>query len=285
MARKNEIFNSNPKQSASISPVDGVMRQDPMKEFGWEVPYELAPLPSRGIVYSKNSVLHNKDVVSIKAMTAKEEDILLSRAYSKAGTTVSELLKSCIAESNLDPSQLLSGDRQSILVAIRITGYGSNYDADVICPACNERVKNVFDLTSLALRPISIEPKEEGVNEFEFVLPLSKKRVVFKFMTGRDEEELSTIIERRKKLLGDGAESPVTTRLAHQIVSIEGVTDRNKINVFVNNMPAADSRALRLHIEKNEPGLEMNVDMTCAKCGAESEVGLPIGPSFFWPRS
>lgn len=286
MARKNEIFNSNPKQSAaSTSPIEGVMRQDPMKEFGWEVPYELAPLPSRGLVYPKNSPLHNKEVVSIKAMTAKEEDILLSRAYSKAGTTVSELLKSCITESDIDTSHLLSGDRQSILVAIRITGYGSNYDADVICPACNERVKNIFDLTSLALRPISIDPKEPGVNEFDYVLPISKKRIIFKFMTGRDEEELTTIIERRKKLLGDGAENPVTTRLAHQIVSIEGITDRNKINVFVNNMPAADSRALRLHIEKNEPGLEMNVDMTCAKCGTESEVGLPIGPSFFWPRS
>lgn len=285
LARKNEIFNSNARQATTASTIEGITRQDPMKEFGWEVPYEVAPLPSRGIVYAKNTSLYGKESVSIKAMTAKEEDILLSRAYAKSGTTVTELLRSCIAETGVDPGQLLSGDRQSILVAIRITGYGSNYDADVICPSCNERVKNIFDLTALAIRTINIDPKDDGVNEFEFVLPVSKKRVTFKFMTGRDEEELATVIERRKKLLGENAESPVTTRLAHQIVSIEGVTDRNKINVFINNMPAADSRALRLYIEKNEPGLEMNAGMTCEKCGTESEVGLPIGPGFFWPRT
>jgi len=256
-----------------------------MKEFGWEVPYELAPLPSRGIVYGKNSSLHKKESVSIKAMTAKEEDILLSRAFSKAGTTVTELLKSCIAEHDVDPGQLLSGDRQSILVAIRITGYGASYNADVVCPECVSRVKHDFDLSSLEIKPLDIDPKLEGVNEFEFTLPVSKKRVTFKFLSGRDEEELNVISERRKKLFGDGADNIVTTRLAHQIISIEGIDDKNKITTFVNNMPAGDSRALRLYIEKHEPSLNMNVMMTCPSCNAESEVALPIGPAFFWPRS
>ncbi len=284
MARKNEIFNGSKQAATSTSPVEGVMRQDPMKEFGWEVPYELAPLPSRGIVYDKTSSLHGKEAISIKAMTAKEEDILMSRAYSKTGSTVTELLKSCIADKSIDTSHLLSGDRQSVLVAIRITGYGSSYDADVMCPACATRVRNTFDLSNLAVRPLEIQPNSPGVNEFEFVLPVSKKRVTFKFLTGRDEEELATITERRKKLFGDAAENPITTRLSLQIISIDGIEDKNKINTFVNNMPAGDSRALRTYIERSEPGLDMNVAMTCPNCGADSEVGLPIGVSFFWPR-
>ena len=104
-------------------------------------------------------------------------------------------------------------------------------------------------------------------------------------MTGRDEEEINVISERRKKLFGETAENPVTTRLSHQIITIEGVEDKNKITTFVNNMPAGDSRALRLYIEKHEPGLNMNVMMTCSSCNAESEVALPIGPAFFWPRA
>lgn len=284
MARKNEIF-SNTQKASAASPIEGVARQDPMKEFGWEVPYELAPLPSRGAVYGKNSALHKKDSVSIKAMTAKEEDILLSRAYSKSGTTVTELLKSCIAEHDVDPGYLLSGDRQSIIVAIRITGYGSAYNADVVCPACVSRVKQDFDLSALEIKPLDIAPKHEGANEFDFTLPVSKKRVTFKFLTGRDEEEINVISERRKKLFGETAENPVTTRLSHQIITIEGVEDKNKITTFVNNMPAGDSRALRLYIEKHEPGLNMNVMMTCSSCNAESEVALPIGPAFFWPRA
>lgn len=284
LARKNEIFNASKQAAPATTPVEGVMRQDPMKEFGWEVPYELAPLPSRGIVYDKTSSLHGKEAISIKAMTAKEEDILMSRAYSKTGSTVTELLKSCIADKSIDTSHLLSGDRQSVLVAIRITGYGSSYDADVMCPACTTRVRNTFDLSNLAVRPLEIQPNSPGVNEFEFVLPVSKKRVTFKFLTGRDEEELSTITERRKKLFGDAAENPITTRLSLQIISIDGIEDKNKINTFVNNMPAGDSRALRTYIERSEPGLDMNVAMTCPSCGADSEVGLPIGVSFFWPR-
>lgn len=284
MARKNEIFNASKQTTSSSSPVEGVMRQDPMKEFGWEVPYELAPLPSRGLVYDKNTTLHGKETISIKAMTAKEEDILMSRAYSRTGSTVTELLKSCIADKTIDANQLLSGDRQSVLVSIRITGYGSSYDADVMCPACVTRVKSSFDLSNLAVKPLEIEPNVPGINEFDFTLPVSKKRVTFKFLTGRDEEELSTITERRKKLFGDTAENPITTRLAHQIISIDGVEDKNRISTFVSNMPAGDSRALRIYIEKHEPGLDMNVQMTCPSCRADSEVALPIGVSFFWPK-
>jgi len=284
LARKNEIFAGHQKAPAQ-SPIEGVARQDPMKEFGWEVPYELAPLPSKGAVYPKNSALSDCETISIKAMTAREEDILLSKAYAKLGTTVTELLRSCIADKDIDPGQLLGGDRQSILVALRITGYGAKYDAEVSCPSCFNRANHEFDLAELALKTLEIHPVLPGQNEFAFQLPVSKKNVHFKFLTGKDEEELSVFVERRRKLLGDAAENPVTTRLAFQIVSIDGITDKNKISTFVNNMPAADSRALRNYIDKNEPGIDTNVRFDCAKCGADSEVQMPIGASFFWPKS
>lgn len=283
MARKNEIFSSSSQKAPADVP-GGIMKQDVMKEFGWEVPIDVAPLPSQGRVYPATSSLHGKEVVSIKAMTAKEEDILLSRAYSKQGTTVIELIKSCLADKSIDPSDLLLGDRHAILVAIRITGYGADYCVDATCPACNSTSEHNFDLSSLPLRNLEIEPVKQGINEFAFTLPVTKKNVTFKFLTGRDDLEITQTNERRKKLLGDQADNVVTSRLAYQIVSIDGVTDRNKVATFVNNMPARDSRALRLHIDKHEPTLEMNTTMICNACGASSEVALPIGMNFFWPR-
>lgn len=283
MARKNEIFSS----SSQKTPVDvpgGIMKQDVMKEFGWEVPVDVAPLPSQGRVYPASTSLHGKEVVSIKAMTAKEEDILLSRAYSKQGTTVIELIKSCLVDKSIDPSDLLLGDRHAILVAIRITGYGAEYCVDATCPACNTTSEHNFDLSTLPLRNLEIEPVKQGINEFAFTLPVTKKNVTFKFLTGKDDLEITQTNERRKKLLGEQADNVVTSRLAYQIVSIEGVTDRNKITTFVNNMPARDSRALRLYIDKHEPTLEMTTTMICNACGASSEVALPIGMNFFWPR-
>lgn len=283
MARKNEIFTSQ-SQKAPVDVPGGIMKQDVMKEFGWEVPVDVAPLPSQGRVYPPTSTLHGKEIVSIKAMTAKEEDILMSRAFSKQGTTVVELIRSCLADKSIDPADLLLGDRHALLVAIRITGYGANYNVDAACPKCNATDEYSFDLSSLPIRNLEIEPIRPGVNEFSFTLPVSKKNVTFKFMTGRDDLELTQTNERKKKLFGDQVESVVTSRLAHQIVSIDGVTDRNKITTFVNNMPARDSRALRTYIDKHEPTLEMTTTMTCNSCGASSEVGLPIGINFFWPR-
>lgn len=283
MARKNEIFTSQ-SQKAPVDVPGGIIKQDVMKEFGWEVPVDVAPLPSQGRVYPPNSSLHGKEIVSIKAMTAKEEDILMSRAYSKQGTTVVELIRSCLVDKSIDPADLLLGDRHALLVAIRITGYGSSYNVDATCPKCNATDEYNFDLSALPIRNLDIDPVRPGVNEFSFTLPVSKKNVTFKFMTGRDDLELTQTNERKKKILGDHADNSVTSRLAHQITSIDGVTDRNKITAFVNNMPARDSRALRTYIDDHEPTLEMVTTMTCNACGASSEVGLPIGTNFFWPR-
>ncbi len=65
---------------------------------------------------------------------------------------------------------------------------------------------------------------------------------------------------------------------------MNGVEDQNKINMFVDRMPAQDSRKLRSFIDENEPGVDMNVWMDCPHCSESSEVGLPMGADFFWPR-
>lgn len=283
MARKNEIFSSS-SQKAPVDVPGGIMKQDVMKEFGWEVPVDVAPLPSQGVVYPTTSNLHGKDVVSIKAMTAKEEDILMSKAFNKQGTTIVELIRSCLIDKSIDPMDLLLGDRHALLVAIRITGYGTSYIVDATCPACSKTDEYEFDLSTLPIRNLDIEPVKPGINEFAYTLPVSKKSVTFKFMTGRDDLELTQTAERRKKLLGEQTDNPVTSRLAVQILSINGITDRNKISAFVNNMPARDSQLLRTYIDKHEPTLEMSTTMTCNACNASSEVGLPIGINFFWPR-
>jgi len=284
LARKNDIFKSEPVKTSSPGAPDGIMRQDVMKDLGWEVPVESAPLPSLGIVYPRTSSLHNVEALSIKAMTAKEEDILLSRAYSKAGTTITELIKSCLIDKSIDPSDLLLGDRQALLIAIRITGYGSDYECDVTCPACNTKGRDTFDLSGLEIKRMGVQPVTPGVNEFEVILPISKKKVVLKFMTGRDEDELNLTVERRKKLIGEAAENFVTSRLSYQILSVDGISDKNKINIFVSNMPARDSFFLRDFVSKNEPGIEMRADYDCKSCNATSEVALPMGVSFFWPQ-
>ena len=113
---------------------------------------------------------------------------------------------------------------------------------------------------------------------------ITKKEVIFKFLTGKDEIDMNTALERRKKKkLGGDTDNMVTTRLLYSIVSVDGITEKNKIATFVKNMPARDSRMLRKYMDEQEPGIEMKTWMTCDHCLEESEVNLPIGASFFWP--
>lgn len=251
-------------------------------DFGMEIAVESVPLPSRGVIYSHNSSVYGQETIDIKPMTAREEDILTSRAYIKNGTVITELIKSCLIDKSIDVDNLISGDRNALMISLRITGYGSDYDVECDCPKCNTKSRQTFNLSELSIKRLEIEPVSEGSNLFEVELPVSKKTVIVKFLTGHDEKEI-TVLNERKKKLGLQYDTFITDRLSFSIVSINGITDKNKINHFIKEMPARDSLALRKFLDNNEPGVDMSVKMNCPSCHEESDIKLPMGISFFWP--
>ena len=282
--KRNEIFQRPVGVDPSI-PVTTAF-EAAKSDFGLDIPIELAPLPSNGLVYPVNSALHGKDSLEIRAMTAREEDILTSKALLKKGTVISELIRSCLVDKSIDPAELLAGDRNALMVSIRVTGYGHEYDAEITCgnDDCEAKTARSFDLSSLEIQRLSIEPVSVGENLFEFSLPYTKKVVRFRFLTGRDEEQISAMQDKQKKL-GLSSDNTVTTNLLHTLVSIDGVVDRAKIAQFVRVMPARDSVALRSYIRDNEPGIKMKQEVACPVCGHVEEVAIPIGVNFLWPSA
>tara|TARA_Y100000310_G_scaffold345390_1_gene464397 strand:- start:4013 stop:4870 length:858 start_codon:yes stop_codon:yes gene_type:complete len=275
---RNEIFGG---QGSNVGmPARNVMKDD----FGFEIPVEAVPLPSRGLVYPVDSVLHALETLDIRSMTAREEDILTSRSLIKKGTVITELIKSCLINKSIDVNEMIAGDRNAIMTALRITGYGSEYKVEVDCPACSERSKQNFNLAELPIKRLEIDPVAEGANLFEFELPATKKNVRFKFLTGKDEEEITITMERKKKT-GLQGENLITTRLKHSLVAVGTVNDVSKVSAFIRHMPAKDSLALRQFMDKHEPGIDMKSWMDCPHCLESSEVRLPMGASFFWPDS
>ncbi len=261
----------------------GIQTKDVMRDdFGYEVPVESVPLPSNGVVYPTESPLHGRETVDIRAMTAREEDILTSRALIKKGTVITELIRSCLMDKRISVPEMLVGDRNALMIALRVTGYGSEYSIEADCPKCSARSKQEFDLGALPIKRLEIEPVTVGQNIFEFKLPTTKKTVHFKFLTGRDEEDINVGQERAKKQ-GAQADNLITTRLQYAIVSVDGKTDRGSINGFIRNMPARDSMSLRKFIDAHEPGIDMKGDLDCPSCNEISEVRMPLGASFFWP--
>lgn len=284
--QRNQVFTQGAPQ---VDVTTGIRKESVaeklQREFGIVIPAEVVTLPSGGTIYPPESGLHKKKDLQIKAMTTKEEDILTSRALIKKGTVINELIKSCVTEPGIDLDALIAGDRNALMIGIRCTGYGSLYKPTMECPSCGAQSEQQFDLGQLAIKPLEAEPVSEGVNEFAFKLPKTGATVTFKFLTGKDEEELLATQERKKKLVASQVDTLISDQLKAAILSVNNVRDRGKLAFFVDNMQGQDSLALREHMGKIQPGIDMTAVFECDKCSHTEEVQIPIGIEFFWPSA
>jgi len=262
------------------------MRQNVVKDdFGWEVPVETVPLPSRGLLYNPDSTLYNRETVPIKAMTAYEEDILSSQALIKEGSVITNLIKSCVTDKSFDVNDLTLGDRNALMISIRITGYGHDYKVSFDCENCGAKNRATVNLSELRINRLGLKPIQEGKNEFSYTLPVSKKKVHFKFLTMKDEIDRSSTAKATASTLNVKIEKNVTSYLKQTLIEIDGIRDKNKINQFVDVMPAYDSRSLRNFIREHEPGMDMSIQHKCDKCGHHNDAQLPMTSEFFWPST
>lgn len=244
-------------------------------------PANVVKLPSRGLTYPPESPLYRCESLDIKAVTAKEENILSSTALIKKGIVLTELMRACITNRMVNPEEMLVGDRNAVLVSIRVSAYGPRYSAKVTCPECDEVSENDFDLSRLSLKTLDTEPVGgPGTNEFEFRLPTSGKTVRFKLMDASSVAKLDRDMEAIRKKTG--RDQGVTLRLISQATQMEGVKPEHLAKA-IESLPASDSRAWRIYMDRMSPGVDMEQEFECDSCGKISEVEIPIGTEFFWP--
>ena len=245
-----------------------------------QFPSEVITLPSKGLLYSKDSPL-NRGEIEMKYMTAREEDILTNVNYIKNGTVLDKLIQSLIVEK-INYDDLLIGDKNAVLIAARILGYGAEYEINKIHPQTGQKEKVSIDLTSLNDKELDSSLVNEGKNEFEFQLPASKRTITFKLLTHGDEKKITQELEGLKRLNREGFEG--TTRLKHTIVAVDGNFDTKIVREFIDkSLLARDARALRLHIKEISPDTELKVDLTYSDGYIEYGVPFPLGVDFFWP--
>ena len=238
-------------------------------------PTEEVTLPSKGLIYPPENPL-SKGVVEMKYMTAKEEDILTNESYIKKGIVIDKLLQSLIV-TPINYDDLVVGDKNAIMVAARVLGYGKDYTFKL------GGEEHTVDLTSVN----DIELKEEnllekGKNEFKFTLPTTNKTITFKILTHGDEKKIQQEIQGVQK--ATKTKSEVTTRLKHMILSVDGDTERKTIREFVDTqLLARDARALREYIKEVQPDIDLTFDIETEDGDVKEGVNIPIGITFFWP--
>ena len=271
-------------------PEDAAAPAQQSSALDFVVPTEFVELPSQGKFYSEDHPLRDQEVVEIKFMTTKQEDILTSPALIKRGLAIDRLIDSLFVDSRLKSQNLLSGDRNAILIAARKSGYGSAYVTDVSCPSCGSLGEHVFDLEEVSTTAKCLDEaylseknaqydKEKGL--LNLTLPKTKAVVGLKLMTGRDEAHLFSMSKKKVKSL---VETSVTDHLIVVIKTVNGQADKFLIGRFVESLPISDSRYLRDTYSELVPTVDLTQDYSCAVCGHIDEMEVPFNTEFFWPK-
>lgn len=246
------------------------------------LPTEFVDLPTKGKFYPEEHPLHNQESIEIRYMTAKDTDILTSKTLLKKGVALDRVLQNIIVDPRIKVDDLFLGDKNAIVVAARINGFGAEYNAKVNCPSCGATGECNFNLNEIEpkLADEDFEISPEGT--FKILLPKTGVEAECRLLTSNDEQIIFKRNEKRKKK--NLLESSLTDQYKLFIVSLNGVSERGLVEKFVDAMPALDSSYLRKVYSRVAPNLEMKQDYTCPSCDADTLVDIPFSANFFWPE-
>ena len=243
------------------------------------VPTDEIELPSEGRFYP-----NGQRTIKFRHLTAQDENILLDSNLIKNGKVIDVLLENSIIDTTLLQEDMISGDRNAVLIALRLSGYGEKYPVKTTCEHCHEEFLSEVNLSLLKNKRLSTEPDNQG--EFSVQLPKIKWNMKFRMFTGRDENYLRKAMEYSKKTKKNSKFSNgLTDKFLIQIMEINGNRDKTYIKKAIEAMPIFDSLFLREYIREVEPGVDMNYNFECTKCGEIFESEVPITIQLFWPNA
>jgi hypothetical protein len=249
-----------------------------------DFPTETIELPSQGLVYPEGHPLR-KGTIEIKYMTAREEDILASQNLIKKGIVLDKLFESVVVEPGVNPNDIYIGDKNAILLATRILGYGADYEVEVNDPFTGERQQVVIDLSAIKTKDLDFD-KLNSNNLYEFTLPSNGKVIQFRLLTHKDEVEITKEVQALERLNKNSSlASDVTTR-RYMIISVDGNSDRGFVNRWIqNSFLAKDTKSFRAYIKEISPDMDMRYVFVSDITGESEALDIPFGINFFYPSN
>jgi hypothetical protein len=249
-----------------------------MEEQKYDFPTEVLDLPSKGLIYTSDNPLASGRI-TIKYMTAKEEDILSSQNLIKKGIVLDKLFESIIVDK-IDVKDIVIGDKNAIILATRLLGYGPDYKMSFYSSKLGNSIECSVDLSKVETKEVDFS-KFKNKNEFDYETPIGKNKIKFKLLTHGDEINIERDITALEKYNKD-VSSDITTRLRYMILEVDGKSDVGTINKFVNGMLARDSRSFREYVKSISPDMDMKYTHI-HEDGEEEIVPITMGVNFFWP--
>lgn len=240
-------------------------------QMDFNLPHDVVTLPSGGKFYP-----NKKKSLKVGYLTAQDENIIIS-SNSRSESIINLLLKNKIYEPDISVHDLLEGDVEAILIFLRNTAFGSDYNFVLKDPATGKEFQKTVMLDELDIIKPKIEPNQNGL--FEFKLPKSGRLVECKLLNMGDINELNRLSDSYP----EGIVAPVVTkRLEKIIVKLDGSEDREAIAKFVNQLPMMDSKFIKNTIAECEPRLDLRRKVK-APSGEELTVRVTFVAEFFRP--
>jgi len=246
----------------------------------YDFPTEVISLPSQGKCYPEDNPLSSGEL-EIKYMTAKEEEILASQNLIRKGVVLDKLFESIIVDKKVNIDDIILGDKNAIMLAARILGYGSKYRVQ-IQDEMGEAHETEVDLSKVQTKETNLD-NINVENNYTFTTSTGVN-LEWKLLTHGDEKAVEADIRAIARLNKDGASSELTTRYRYMITSVDGETDVNTINKFINNaFLTRDTRAFRETFREHQPDINMEFDWINPNSGEREVKPIPMGVGFFWP--
>lgn len=244
--------------------------------------YEEIQLPSKGRFYDEETG-PTDGVLHIRPMTGEEEQILATPRFVRKGQAINMIFSRCIKESGqFRPENLLTIDRTFLLIYLRGISYSPKYEVEIKCPECEAKFLTTIDLNSLYVEGC---PDSYSLSNLQDVLPTTKLPFSYRLSTGQDEQNINDHRERRVKAFGDSAsDDTLTYRTAELLEEIDGISNKNELQILLRNLPISDVSYIRNLINEPPFGVDTNVSITCPACYAEFSIELPLEANFFFPR-
>ena len=213
-----------------------------------------------------------KKSVKVGYLTANDENLLLA---SSGDDLIINLLRSKVYEPDLRPDDMINGDLEAILIFLRNTSFGHEYNIQSVDPQSGKSFKAVIGLDELEFRKPNVEPDDNGT--WTVTLPKSQTSVTIRPLTYKEITE----INRQGDNYPQGRVAPkVTWRLQKQIVAINSDNTPQTIAKFIDTMPIMDSKFIKNFLDTNEPKIELKRTIT-APSGSKVDVEIAFGAEFF----
>lgn len=227
------------------------------------VPANAVSLPSQGKVYPESSPLR-QGYVEMRHMTAYDEDILSNGTYIRQGIVFDKLLESLLI-TPVDLNDIISADKEAMIIAARIHGYGAEYPVTVIDPNTNTQLQRTLNLDKLKTRSIELESDENG----EFTYTIQNHVIKYRYISS-------------KLLSSISAEHSVSQLLERTITEVDGSRKQMDITDFIRfKMTPLQSKQFRKHLEETVPRLLLQSEFA-GEDGGTFTAGFQVGSDLFW---